>query len=304
MLKIKVESVEFFWQMVNTRMPFRYGSAKLVRCPHLYVVAQIRDEKGKISRGIAADNLPPKWFDKAPEKDYAQELRDQIQVIKWAAEAAQNGGFATPFRLWWQVYHEVHDKAAKAGLPKLLAGFGPSLMERAINDAAAKLGGLPFYEYLRSNMAGVELEAFDAAFKNINLPDILGAPQNKIFARHTVGLSDPIRNSEIPNDEILRDGLPQSLDEVIRFYGTRYFKIKVCNQLEHDIARLENIAALLDETMPDGNYVCTLDGNEQYESFEQVLPLLKPCENAKLYVVWRLRLNLSSNLWPALMHWM
>ncbi len=276
LLKIKVESIKFFWQSVQTRMPFRYGSAKLERCPHLYVVAQIRDEKGAVARGIASDNLPPKWFDKAPEKDYAQELRDQIQVIRWAAEAAQNCEFATPFRLWWQVSHEVHQKAAQAYLPKLLAGFGPSLLERAVNDAAAKLCGLSFFQYLKSNAAGVELEAFDASFKNLNVRDILPtAPRKKIFARHTVGLSDPIRNSEIHGDEKLGDGLPQSLDDVIRFYGVRYFKIKVCNQLEHDIARLENIAAVLDETMPNANYVCTLDGNEQYESFEQVVPLVE-----------------------------
>jgi hypothetical protein len=88
-------------------------------------------------------------------------------------------------------------------------------------------------------------------------------------------LSDPIRNSEISDDEKLHDGLPQSLDEVIRFYGVRYLKIKVCNQLEHDIVRLESIAALLHETLPHGDYICTLDGNEQYESFEQVVPLVE-----------------------------
>ena len=275
MLKIKVERLEFFWQAVNTRMPFRYGAAKLERCPHFYVVAQICDEKGALARGIAADNLPPKWFDKTPEKSYAEELRDQIQIIKWAAQAAQNVGFASPFRLWWQVYHEVHRQAAMANLPKLLAGFGPSLIERAVNDAAAKLCGLPFCEYLKS-AAGMELELFDAAFKNVNLREVLpAAPQSKIFARHTVGLSDPIRSSEIQGDEKLHDGLPQSLDEVIDFYGTRYFKIKVCNRLEHDLARLESIAALLEEKLPAATYVCTLDGNEQYESFEQVAPLVE-----------------------------
>jgi hypothetical protein len=45
--------------------------------------------------------------------------------------------------------------------------------------------------------------------------------------------------------------------------------------LEHDLARLESIAALLDETLPNDNFVCTLDGNEQYESFEQLLPLVE-----------------------------
>jgi hypothetical protein len=278
MLKIKVENIEFFWQMVDTRMPFRYGSAKLVRCPHLYMVANIRDAVGAVSRGIASDNLPPKWFDKLPEKDFAQELSDQIQVAQWAAESAINAGSDTPFRLWWTVYNEVQQRAAQANLPKLLAGFGPSLVERAVNDATGKLLNLPFFDYLKSNAAGVELGAIDASLQDIEVTSLFSQPRDFIYARHTVGLSDPIRAGEIPTDERLNDGLPQSLDEAVRFYGVRYFKIKVCNQLEHDIARLEAISALMEEVLPNTECVSTLDGNEQYESFEQLLPLLDALE--------------------------
>jgi hypothetical protein len=275
MLNIKVENVEFFWQLVDTRMPFRYGSAKLVRCPHLYVVAHIRDAAGAVSSGIASDNLPPKWFDKAPEKEFAQELREQIQVAQWAAQAAQNAGFASPFALWWEVYNAVQQKAAGTGLPKLLAGFGPSLLERAVNDASAKLLGVPFHEYLKSDAPGIELKALDSSLQNVVPATLLGAPRSTIFARHTVGLSDPILASEILEEERLHDGLPQSLDEVVRFYGVRHFKIKVCNILGHDLARLERIAALLREEIPGGEYISTLDGNEQYESFEQIMPLVE-----------------------------
>lgn len=278
--KIKVESVEFHWQAVDTRMPFRYGSAKLVRCPHLYIVATIRDEQGKTARGIAADNLPPKWFDKTPDKTYADELRDQIQIAQWAAASVQNLGFATPFRLWLETYKYVQEQATRARLPKLLAGFGPSLIERAINDAVGRLLDLPFAAYLKSEAPGIDLGAIDANLKGIEPRVILpNQPLGAIFARHTVGLSDPIRADEILDDERLHDGLPQSLDEVVRFYGVRYFKIKVCNQLEHDIARLESIAALLDEEIPSDSYHCTLDGNEQYETFEQLLPLLEALKN-------------------------
>ena len=62
---------------------------------------------------------------------------------------------------------------------------------------------------------------------------------------------------------------------MIGFYGVRHFKIKVCNQLEHDIARLENISALLEEAIPGEVCISTLDGNEQYENFEQLLPLIE-----------------------------
>ena len=48
---IKVRSVERHLQTVSTRMPFRYGSAALERCPHLYLVVTISDEQGRTAQG-------------------------------------------------------------------------------------------------------------------------------------------------------------------------------------------------------------------------------------------------------------
>jgi hypothetical protein len=44
-------------------------------------------------------------------------------------------------------------------------------------------------------------------------------PPAEVFARHTVGLSDPLTDAEIPAGERVDDGLPQSLVACIRFYG-------------------------------------------------------------------------------------
>jgi hypothetical protein len=79
--------------------------------------------------------------------------------------------------------------------------------------------------------------------------------------------------------ELLHDGLPQSLEEVVSFYGVRYFKIKVQNQLDSDIARLTAIARLLDEQLPDKKYFCTLDGNEQYAAMEELQPLIEALQS-------------------------
>jgi len=273
---IRVQSVEQYLQMVETRMPFRYGAAKLVRCPHLYLVATVTDAGGRTARGIAADNLPPKWFDKSPAKSYAQELGDQLQVVRWAAEAAQSGSATTPFRLWHHVYMATQRQAQAAGLPGLLAGFGPSLIERAVNDAVGQLLDLPFHALLAGNALGIELGRLDSALAGIAPSQVLPAqPLDSIAARHTVGLSDPIRVADIPAAERLHDGLPQSLDEVITFYGVRYLKIKIQNKLDEDIERLTAIAVLLDESLPSIPFYCTLDGNEQYDTLEQLLPILE-----------------------------
>jgi hypothetical protein len=217
-------------QTVQTRMPFRYGAAKLERCPHLFLIVTIRDKQGREAQGIAADNLPPKWFDKAPAKTYTQEIQDQILVLRWAMQAALAQPPATAFDLWRTVYHDTQQQAAAAGLPPLLGGFGPSLVERAINDALGNLLDMPFHRLLHTNAPGINFGALDAQLRDVEPAQILPpSPLSHVWARHTVGLSDPIRTSDIGDGERLYDGLPQSLEEVVSFYGARYFKIKVQN---------------------------------------------------------------------------
>ena len=44
----------------------------------------------------------------------------------------------------------------------------------------------------------------------------------------------------------MNDGLPETLEEVVAAYGHRYFKLKVAGDLAADVARLREIAAVLD----------------------------------------------------------
>ena len=89
-----------------------------------------------------------------------------------------------------------------------------------------------------------------------------------------MGLADPITSSEITAEERLKDGLPQALDESIRFYGLRYFKVKINATHDRDLDRLGRIAHLFHEYCKDG-YVVSLDGNEQYRDLSQVERLLE-----------------------------
>ena len=52
-------------------------------------------------------------------------------------------------------------------------------------------------------------------------------PAKSIFVRHTIGFGDPITSDDIPPDERLDDGFPQSLEEHIVQSGVRYFKLKI-----------------------------------------------------------------------------
>src|SRR4030095_9415460 len=85
-------------------------------------------------------------------------------------------------------------------------------------------------------------------------------PANRIAARHTIGLLDPI--TSLANGNPVGDGLPETLGEVIARYGHRWFKLKVGGDVKADVERLSAIAGVLD--CIGDPYCASLDGNEQY----------------------------------------
>ena len=84
-VEVRLEDVRFYMRNVHTRMPFKYGAAVLTAVPILHVVAQGVLKNGTPVQGVAADILPPKWFDKDPAKSY----EDNVADLLWAARAAR-----------------------------------------------------------------------------------------------------------------------------------------------------------------------------------------------------------------------
>ncbi|HKU94366.1 MAG TPA: mandelate racemase, partial [Vineibacter sp.] len=103
-----------------------------------------------------------------------------------------------------------------------------------------------------------------------DLPHFLAGlgPNSEIDVRHTVGLVDPIVASDQKPGERVNDGLPETLEEVVRHYRGRYYKLKVGGDVRADLDRLSRIAAVLDRDA--GDYRATLDGNEQYDDVEGI----------------------------------
>ena len=105
--------------------------------------------------------------------------------------------------------------------------------------------------------------------------------------RQTVGLGDPLTLGDIPPPERLTDGWPQAVEEYITRRGVRYFKVKVSNQLERDLDRLQRVAELLERHL-GSSYFLTLDGNEQYkraDEFERLVAEIR--SRPALATLWR-----------------
>ncbi|MGI8912277.1 MAG: hypothetical protein ACR2JY_00565 [Chloroflexota bacterium] len=260
---VRIDRTDLHILNMRARMPFRYGIATLLALPHLLVRVELELD-GRRQVGIAADGLAPKWFTKDPNTTFAEDVDDMLRVSEAACAFARNATRAASiFDLWQQVYRAQDGWAAAQGFPPLLAGFGVSLVERAMLDAFCRLTAMPFAVALRTNTLGIRLGELHGALANAVPAQFLPpAARRTVRVRHTVGLSDPLTDAEIPPEDRLADGLPQSLETAIQTYGLTHFKIKLWGNADRDLPRLQQIAAVLAANNPD--YAFTLDGNEQY----------------------------------------
>lgn len=267
-MSLSVQKTSLHVLNMQTRMPFRYGIASLVAVPHLFVRLEA-DINGSREVGLAADGLPPKWFTKYPDTTFSEDLDEMLAVIRHACTLAEAAPPAdSVFAFWLQLHGQQEAWAAETGYPPLLWGFGVSLVERALIDAFCRSTGTPFTRALRDNALGIELGAIHPELEEFSPAELLPTePQSSVIVRHTVGLSDPLTDEEIPAAERVDDGQPQSLAASIHCYGLTHFKILISGDADADLRRLRRVAHLL-EAHVSGDFAFTLDGSEQYTEVE------------------------------------
>jgi len=260
-MSFSVDSISFHTRWMQTRFPFRYGIAAMTELPHVFGVAE-GSLGGAPWCGLASEGLPPKWFTKNPETRFEEDLPVMVESIRHAADLAANSTHDSVFAAWQSLYEQQDGWAREQGCPPLLAHLGTAFTERMLIDGFCRGAGLSFGEAVYSNALGIDLGRIHPELAGTEPGDWLTRPGKSIIVRHTVGLGDPLRAGDIPDDERVDDGLPHALLEAIRQYGLTHFKIKVCGDLEVDVPRLKDVAAVLSEASPEFRY--TLDGNEQF----------------------------------------
>ncbi len=262
---ITLRDAELFRVPLRARMPFRYGIATMTELPHV-IMRLTFDLDGTTLAGLAADHLPPKWFTKDPARPLGEEIDEMLAVIRAAVAHARGVRAATPFAFWREVYAAQMAWAAQQGLPPLLANFGTSLVERALIDACCAARETTLADALRENLFDVDLGALRPELAGTAPRDWLpAAPAAEVFARHTIGLSDPLDADEIAPADAVHDGLPQALAACVRFYGLRHFKIKINGDLARDRDRLARMAGIFAAEC-GGDFAFTLDGNESFSA--------------------------------------
>ena len=260
-MSLNIDSVSFRTRWMRTRFPFRYGIASMTELPHVFVVV-CGSVDGTACAGLASEGLPPKWFTKDPDTRFEQDLPAMVRVIRHAADLVTGSAHDSVFAFWQRLHSEQADWAGQQGLAPLLAHLGTSLVERAAIDAFCRGSSTTFARAVHENLLGVEVGAVHPELAGSRPADWLPAPRPSVFARHTVGLGDPLIRDQIADEERVADGLPHALADAAAAYGLTHFKIKVSGRLEADIPRLHAVAEVLETSSPGFRF--TLDGNEQY----------------------------------------
>jgi len=271
MLQVKTIDIHLF--NMRTRLPFRYGIVTVRACPHLFLKLTLEIDGQRVS-GIAADHLPPKWFTKNPQTPFEDDLKDMIALIRHAADHAVLAG-AKPdlYSLISSVYQSQSIWGREKNFPPLLYNHGVSLVERACIEAFCRAKKITFANALRQNLFGIQFSGFADQRLMLDYQDLGDTqpaqwlpktPLRQITARHTVGLVDSLTDDEIPPAEQVNDGLPQSLEACIKYYGLTHFKLKIAGDVDKDLDRLKRIFAVITKNVRDKNWRYTLDGNENY----------------------------------------
>ncbi len=271
--RLRLVEVERYERDVRLRLPFRFGVTTVTHGTQAVIRATIALPDGRSETGVAAETLASKWFDKNLALSDEQNLDQLRQSLAIAIELYKARGLETPFGLYGGTYREQQARGAALDLNPLVASYGAALHDRAIADALGRALGRSFPQMVSQNLLGIGATDLTPDLAGFDIAAFLGglrmAPS--IEVRHTVGLVDPITAEDQKPEERVNDGLPETLEEVVRCYRGRYYKLKVGGNVAADLDRLTRIAEVLDRELPD--YRATLDGNEQYESVEGIAEL-------------------------------
>ena len=255
-IKFRVREVDVFSSPhINMRFPFQFGAAVISGCASVYLRVTLESDQGKHAAGVSSCGLSSFWFDKEGALESGEDPGLLLRTVRVASEAYLSAGSGSAWELHQQVNPAVRKTLGDEGLNDLTAGYGIALMDAAIVDAICRMAGTTFHQALRGNLLGLDPELTRI------LPE---TPARSIHLRHTVGLMDPIRCSDLQDP--LHDGLPEALEEIIREYGVSYFKIKVSRDIDSMRERLIRIAEILESEVRD--YYVTFDGNEDFQEMQ------------------------------------
>lgn len=260
-MKLTLKSLRATERDVRLRMPFSYGDVRVTEMPEAQLELEVETAQGTFF-GRSAQMMAPRWFNKEPDVSPAAsivELRESVRtaVRNSVGLSGTVAGVAETIRSA-SVAEQILN-----GVPLLAAGFGASLVEAALIDAACRAADRPFHAAAKADIFGLAALAPDDIGGDYLEKHLAGIDERRdILVRHTVGYRSPLTEAEAGADDP-HDGLPASLERAISETGVRWFKIKLKGHVAEDIDWLQAVDAVIVRQVPA--YRASVDANEQYQ---------------------------------------
>ncbi len=237
----------------------------------------VRSSSGSETFGCAGDRLSVRWLDKRAGRTKDLKRRELVALIEQAREIyLKQPQFETPFEMWRRCHPQVMAAGKKAGQEDLSSSFASALMERAVVDAVCRLHKKSVFEMVKEDKLGFRPGDVHREVANLKFTAaVANRPRTFFHIRHTVGGSDPLTIAEVPKENRIDDGLPETLEEYVKHDGVRHFKIKISGNPDRDLKRLGKIWDIVVQALEP---VITLDANEAYEDLDAFATFVKRFE--------------------------
>lgn len=229
----------------------------------LVVRMEVADDRGNRTWGVSGDRPSFGWLDKRHKYTAEQKLQRLLELVVVGQHVyLENPSFETPFQYALENYAVIQNLAERNDHEPLTGSFAAALFERAMIDAVCRAQKLSIFEALQDDRLGFRPADIFPELKAVKTAHVLPArPTTEFFIRHTVGLGDPLTKSDLPLDQRVNDGEPETLEEYVQRDGLTHFKVKISGDADADLDRLGRIWSVV---VRSPQPVVTLDGNESY----------------------------------------
>lgn len=272
---------------IGYRTPIKFGGRVVTDAVVVDVTVDVETRDGRRGTGRGSMPMGNAWAWPSPQVSGEQTLAAMLEFVEQGVASTNSyRGCAHPLDITHELaaqHASISQRVqAKLGysekMPRLAELVAASPIEAAIYDAFGKALATNAYNLLGRDYVEHDLAAYlNADFAGEYLDQYtLRQPKPRMPLYHLVGALDPLTAADVARP--VGDGLPETLEEWVKFNGLTHLKIKLAgDDLPWDVARVvavEKAAAAAQAQRGCRQWHYSLDFNEKCANVQYVLDFL------------------------------
>ena len=284
----RIERIACSYEDHVLRAPLKFARTVVNRATLLTVNCTVRTKAGRVASGFGT--MPLNYTFSFPSGTLSEQARLAAMKALAAEIATITGayeGFGHPIDIHWELAPLYLKAAADVSrrlqladpIPKLCTLVTAAAFDAAIHDAYGKAQGLNCFHTYGPEFMNHDLSRYLGAAYRGEYPGryVRSEPRARMPLCHLISAVDPIE--EVDNVRPIRDGLPETLPEWIRFNGLKSFKIKLNgDDLQWDLERvvyIDRVTAEAQRKRVNEDWAYVLDFNEKCADVGYYLTFLR-----------------------------